>query len=754
MSPFLRLRAALPVVLLFSAVFAAGDEPFSQKERNHWAFRRVTRPSVPRTDLLRVRTPIDAFLLRKLHAAGITGNRDAGKRELIRRVKYDLLGLPPTPGEIDRFLTDQRPDAYERLIERFLADPRYGETWGRVWLDLVRFSETAGFNADPHRPLAYKYRDYVIRSFNDNKPYDRFVTEQIAGDELFPDEVDALIATGYNRMWPDESNASDVLLARQDALNDLTGNVGSVFLGLSMGCCQCHDHKFDPLLQSDFYRLQAFFAGIVLKDNVAIGTPRQLVAYQQRRRRWLDDTAPVRRELHDLESKAKARAAAVKRRKFPPKVLDAIDTAEEERDALQWQLSFWSERQIDLKEKQILKQLTDKQRKRRRQLQKKLAVLRKREPQPPKTAAVMATVELPSGVPKTFLLAGGSYRKPESEVQPGFLAVTLKGPRQPARITSPRQGTSGRRATLAKWLVDRSNPLTARVMVNRIWQGHFGRGLVSNANDFGTRTPPPTHPELLDWLADEFVRSGWDVKQMHRLMLTSSTYRQSGDRRAAGAGGRRPKLRGLHPAAVDPGNTLLWRYPRRRLTAERIRDGILAVAGQLNGKMYGPGVKPALPPKFSARHAWKPTKSAYERNRRSVYIYAKRNLPYPLLKAFDLPDMHESCARRAETTIAPQALFLLNSKLVLDAAESFAEQLSSRTSSDDLPGIVRAGYLRAYGRNPTVAETAAAVAFLQAQERIIKNSRGATKSKQSPRQRAVVDFCHALLNSNEFLFVE
>lgn len=671
----------------------------------------------------------------------------ATRRELVRRAKFDLLGLPPTPAEIAEFEKDKRPDAFERLIDRLLADPRYGETWGREWLDLVRFAETAGFNADPARPLAYLYRDYVIRSYNANKPYNRFIAEQIAGDELYPNNVDALIATGYNRMWPDESNASDVFLARQDALNDLTTNVGAVFLGVSIGCAQCHDHKFDPILQTDFYRLQSFFVGIVPRDKVTVGTHQELIAYQSKLDTWLKRTEKVRGELHQLEMTAKARAAAIKRRKFPPGVLKAIDTAPEKRDAFDWQLAFWSERQIDVKEKQLMAALSEEQRKRRIALKREYATLKKTKPQPTRSASVMATIELPSGPPKTHLLDGGSHNKPLEELQPGFLSATLANPKANAIIKSPRQGTSGRRTSLVRWMTDRRNPLTARVMANRIWQGHFGRGIVSNANDFGTQTPPPVHPELLDWLAAELIDSGWNIKHMHRLMMASAAYRQSTYRRTAD---------GAIPteAVKDPGNKLFWHFSRRRLTAERLRDSLLAVSGQLSQGMFGKGVKPNLPPKFSARHAWKPSKLAADRNRRSVYIYAKRNLPFPLLKAFDLPDMHESCARRAETTIAPQALMLLNSDLVLDAAKSLADRVKRETSSADESAQVRLAYTMALSRLPERDEQQVAEAFLRSQRELLERDEKSSRSKLSPEHRALIDFCHALLNANEFLYVE
>lgn len=737
---------------LFAPRFGSGRPDSAcaadKAEAAHWAFQPIHQPVVPKqVKSGDARNPIDRFLMRRLEQGGMGFRSPASKREFLRRAKFDLLGLPPTPEEMAEFESDRRPDARERLIDRLLADPRYGETWGREWLDLVRFAETAGFNADPPRPLAYKYRDYVIRSYNANKPYSRFVAEQIAGDELYPHDVNALIATGYNRMWPDESNASDVFLARQDALNDLTKNVGAVYLGVSIGCAQCHDHKFDPILQTDFYRLQSFFVGIVPKDKVAIGTHRQLVEYRHKLDAWLKRTDKIRAELHQLEMKAKARAAAIKRRKFPPGVLKAIDTEPSKRDAMAWQLAFWSERQISVKEKQLMAALSADQRKRRVSLKNEYARLLKSKPAPPRTEAVMATVELPSGPPKTHLLDGGSHNKPLEELQPGFLSATLPDPQENAKIESPRPGTSGRRSTLVRWMFDRQNPLTARVMVNRIWQGHFGRGLVSNANDFGTQTPPPVHPELLDWLACEFIDSGWNIKHMHRLMMSSAAYQQATYRRRADEP--------LPTAAVkDPGNTLFWHFSRKRLTAERLRDALLAVSGQLRQGMYGKGVKPKLPPNFSARHAWKPSKEAAERNRRSIYIYAKRNLPYPLLKAFDLPDMHESCARRAETTIAPQALMLLNSGLVLEAATALADRVERECASADAAAQVRKAYSIAFNRPPEGDERELAVAFLRQQRELLERDSRSRSSKLSPEKRALIDFCHALLNANEFLYVE
>ncbi len=365
-------------ILVASAAFFAGvpgnvshvcgDEGLPE-EQTHWSFRPVKRASVPEVRHKElVRNPIDAFLLARLEEKGLSFSAPAGKRDLLRRVKFDLLGLPPTPQEVDEFLADDAGDAYERLIERLLASPHYGEHWGRYWLDIVRYAETAGYNADPLRPLSWKYRDYVIRALNADTSFDRFVQEQIAGDEIFPDNPQALLATGYILMWPDESNASNILQARQDALNDLTGNVGAVFLGVSIGCAQCHDHKFDPLPQKDFYRLQAFFSGILRGDKAPVGTQTQLAEYSRQLAIWLEQTAAVRDELHQLEQAARIKTTAERRLKFPAIVLDAIDTLPANRTVYQRQLAFFSERQLEIKPETVTASLSPEQKLRRVEL--------------------------------------------------------------------------------------------------------------------------------------------------------------------------------------------------------------------------------------------------------------------------------------------------------------------------------------------------------------------------------------------------
>lgn len=737
------------------ALAVAADEP-----KPHWAFQPVQRPEVPQYD----GNPIDAFLERDLSAHQLSFSPPAQKQELLRRVKFDLLGLPPTPEELDQFLADDRPDAYDRWIESFLSRPQYGERWGRHWLDVVRYADSAGFNADPLRPLVYKFRDYVIQSFNDDLPYDQFLTEQLAGDEVAADRPAGWIAAGFLRLGPDESNASNILLARQDILNELTSTVATVFLAQSLGCAQCHDHKFEPLLQVDFYRLQAFFAGVIPVDGAAVGTAEQLAEYREQEAAWRRKIEPLQAELRELERPARLQLAAERRMKFPAEVLAAIDVPPDQRTALQHQFAFFCERQIPITEEQVQKTIAEALRDRRQELMSQLAALNAEKPRPTVWVdAFTATDGQP--LPPTFNLDGGGYEHPLEEVQPGFPQV-LTTDDSPLEITATSHGSSGRRTALAKWLTDRRHPLTARVMVNRIWQGHFGRGLAANGNDFGTQSPPPTHPQLLDWLAAEFMEptidlggpSGltpWSIKRIHKLILQSKAYRQAADHGETDAA-RIARL-------ADPENRWYWSFPSKRLEAEAIRDAMLAVSGRLNLEQFGPGIQPELPSGYSTRESWKVSPDPAARLRRSVYITAKRNLPYPLLNDFDLPDTHESCTRRMQTTTAPQALTLLNSRLVLDEARSFAGRLLRDEPQARAESIVPAAYRIAFGRLPTAEEERSAAEFLQIQESLAESKPvahsalpigGFPKFLSPARAAAVVSFCHVLLNANEFIYLD
>lgn len=721
-------------MLSLTGLVNAAEGEITAEERAHWAFQPIVRPSVPGTDAV---AAIDAFLLEKLDGQSFAGQAD--RRTLIRRLKLDLLGLPPTPAEVEEFVEDDSSDAYERLVDRFLASPHYGERWGRHWLDLVRYAETDGYNADGDRPLAYRYRDYVIEAFNRNTPYDRFVAEQLAGDEMYPGDASAVIATSYLRLWPDENNASDVHKSRQDTLNDITTNVGSVFLGLTLGCAQCHDHKFDPILQTDFYELQAYFAGIVPDDRVLVGTPEELRAYATRLAEWEERADPLRKELYELELPARQKAAAVKRLKFPAEILEAIDVRPEERTTKQRQFAFWAERQVvgETKAEAVEKNLSDAERERRKELQAALSKLEKSKPKPPGTVEVLAVTDSPMGPAESYLLLAGAYDAEFDEVRPKGLTVLEPVSTAPETVDVGRPGSSGRRAALATWLTDSKNPLPARVMVNRIWQGHLGRGLVPAANDFGVQFAEPVHLDLLNWLSAEFIASGWDIKHLHRLIVSSDAYRQSGTR--------------TDVVQNDPDNELLWHFPRRRLEAETIRDSLLAVSGQLVDALYGPSVRPELPAEYAKGKKWDVTKDERERNRRSAYIYAKRNLPYPFLAAFDLPDMFESCAARVTTTTAPQALTMLNDQTVLRAADALARRLLAERDSLDAAELVERAFALVLGRLPESEELHAAIGFISGQEEQILEGE---MSEEEAHAIAVADFCHALMNVNEFLCIE
>ncbi len=757
------------LLMLFTASgFAAEPHKFNEAERNHWAFQPVSRPAVPVVAPQTGSQPqneVDAFILAALRKEGLSLSAPADKLTLLRRVKFDLVGLPPTPEEAAEFLADESPEAYEQLVERLLASPHYGEAWGRMWLDVVRFAETAGFNADPDRPLAYKYRDYVIRAFNRDLPFDRFLREQLAGDELFPDDAEALAATGYCRMWPDESNASNIHLARQMALDDLTGHVGAAILGLSIGCAQCHDHKFDPILQTDFYQLQAFFSGIVLENKVPLGPHEQLTQYRRQQQQWLDETANVRHELHEIEKVALIKMAGYRRMKFPADVLAAIDCPPEERSTMQRQLAFWSERQMEYKNDDLPKHIAEDKKARREKLIALLAEAKQKQPKPPRETNVMAVAELSTTPPKTHLLENGSYDKPLEELPPHFPAILRRETTlNPPVIAPPNERSSGRRSELARWLTAADHPLTHRVWVNRVWQGHFGRGFVETANDFGIQTPKPQQAELFDWLTSEFIAGGFSTKHLHRLIVLSATYRQAGAVKPGTEGTKRTeeKLAGSElslPSTVNHQPSTYAAFPRQRLSSERIRDAWLVASGNFNDTMFGTGVRPELPPNFGGAANWK-VGDPSDRVRRSVYIYAKRNLPYPLMAAFDFPDMHEACGCRTKTTIAPQALMLLNSGLIVNAAKQLASRSKEEAGSADPAARIGRAWQITFGRVANDREIQAALKFVTAQQQVIADSdtTRAGESLHTPTdadtEAAFVDLCHALLNANEFLFVE
>jgi hypothetical protein len=751
------LLMAMTALLSCLPLFAHAD---AGRDDRPWAFRHIVRPAVPKAAAAaRVCNPIDAFLLAKLEAQGLHFAPGADKITLIRRATFDLIGLPPTPAEVDASLKDKRPNAYEKLIDRLLASPHYGERWARHWLDLARYAESEGFKSDETRPNAWRYRDYVIQSLNADKPYDQFLKEQIAGDELYPNRPDALVATGFCRHWADESNARDMMLRRQEILNDITDTVGASLLGLTVGCARCHDHKYDPISQKDYYRLQAFFAAIQPRDDIPLATTEQVAQYTRQRQEWEQRTKTIREELAALEAPSYRRAYQEHFKKFPPEVQEAITTAPEKRTPLQWILFRKTEPQLQIPANEATAGMKPEVRQQWTELNRKLEGLKALKPAPLPVA--IGITDVAAEAPRTYTLAVGVYNAPREEVQPGFLSLVDS---RPPRITPLRPigslvplgeeltplASTGRRSALANWIAAPDNPLTARVIVNRLWQVHFGEGIVATPSDFGNAGSGSTHPELLDWLATELIRRGWSLKQMHRLLMTSSAYRQAA---------------AFDPVAArrDPDNHLLWRFRRRRLEGEVVRDAMLAVSGQLNAKMGGPSVFPALPAGVTTRGGWKETAASGERNRRSIYVFVKRNLRYPLFEVFDMPDTHEPCGRRMVTTTAPQALTLLNSDLALDAAQHFAGRLLAEAANTPDAQIAMA-YRLAFARPPDAEERRQARAFLQSQAQVLQQ-RLAQKQPMllpaplpagvdSARAAALVDFCHALLNANEFVYCE
>src|SRR5262245_5604691 len=507
-----------------------------------WAWQAAVRPGVPGVQHRDCsHYPIDAFIAHALEKEGLRPAAAADRATLIRRVTFDLTGLPPTPAEVGAFVRDAAPDAYERVVDRLLASPRYGERWAMYWLDLVRFAESDGFKADDVRPTAWRYRDYVIHALNQDKPYDRFLREQIAGDELYPGDQEALVATAFNRHFPDEYNARNLEQRRQEILNDITDTTSQVVLGLTVGCARCHAHKYDPITQKDYYRLQAFFAAVFPRDDMPLGSAVHLKEYEDRLGVWETQTAELRRRMQALEQPVLAKLVGRDKIKYPREIQEAYDTPAEKRTPYQKQLADLVSKQLVVKSDAMTKAMAPAVRKEWQELAQQMSAYDKLKPRP--LAGTLGITDVGPVAPATFLLQRGDWRSKGEEVKPGVFA--LLDPKPAAISARPSNGaaaTTGRGAGRAEWLTRPDNPLTARVIVNRLWQHHFGRGIVGTPSDFGVIGEPPTHPELLDWMACEFmapspepsppraegkVKGGWSLKAMHKLMVTSATYRQS-----------------------------------------------------------------------------------------------------------------------------------------------------------------------------------------------------------------------------------
>lgn len=649
-------------------------DKITEDDRQWWAYQPLHHAQVPPSPASGwARNPIDHFIAQRLQSEGLTPAPEADRATLIRRLYFDLVGLPPTPEEVQAFVADESPDAYDQLVTRLLDSPQYGERWARHWLDLVRYADSDGYRVDHYRPNAWRYRDYVIRAFNEDKPYDRFVQEQIAGDEMFPGDVDALIATGYLRHWIYEYNQRDVRTQWTTILDDITDTTGDVFLGMGMQCARCHDHKFDPILQKDYYRLQAFFAGLMPEEVPAL-SPEEHQEYQQKLARWEEATAEIRAKIDKLLAPHRERAARAQIGMFPEDIQAIEQIPEDQRTTLEKQLWYLVDRQVELEYQRLDGRVRGEEKEQLLALRKELSKFDHLRPSLPLAMAVrdVGPEDAPVFIP-------GRSKEP---IAPGF--PTILDP-NPAKIepvpTAPN--SSGRRTALALWLTEPDNRLTTRVIVNRIWQHHFGRGLAENSSDFGRLGAKPTHPELLDWLAVRFVEDGWSLKKMHRLVVTSATYRQST---------QHPQFASYQTR--DPDNQLYWRGDTRRLAAEQIRDAILSVTGQLDPRAGGPGVNPDAP-------------------RRSIYTRYMRNVRDPLLDVFDLPQFFISESSRQTTTTPIQSLLLFNSTQMLRHASKLATR--AWDSGDALADRVTAVWWLSYGRAPTTEELHAALQFIQQQ---------------------------------------
>ena len=637
---------------------ATGD-PLAEARR-HWAFQPVSNVTSPQTaNADWSRNPLDSFVLSKLEERDWRPTSPAERSHLIRRVTLDVTGLLPSPEDVDQFVADERPDAYERLVDDLLNSSSYGERWAQHWLDVVRFAETEGYEYDRHLPEAWRFRDYVIDSFNQDKPFDQFVVEQIAGDELSAKNLEFQTASIFHRLGAVRRNAGnpDIALSRNEVLTERTDILGAAFLGLTVNCARCHNHKLEPISQKDYYRLQAFVAATE-ENNVVLATPEE-----QKDREAM--AARLKSEIQTLKSMMSTASAGEKV-----------------------------------------------------QLEEQIARL---EQQMPAASGVIPTTrnDMEKRTP-IHVLRRGVWENKGEPVGPRPLSVLL-----PADIPSLDAEIPNPRTHLAKWLVSPDNPLTARVIVNRIWQNHFGMGIVKTSNDFGLKGERPSHPELLDWLTRTFVEQGWRLKPIHRLILLSSTYQQAST-----------LANGTAQQVADPQNRLLWQFSRRRLSAEELRDAMLCASGRINQKLAGPSVMVPVEAELTQLlynpGQWIVTKDVTEHDRRTIYLIAKRNLRLPFLENFDAPGLQTSCALRESSTHAPQALELLNGKLSNDLAISFANRLVLE-SNDDRSDLIDRAFRIVLGRAPREAERLTSLEFL--------------------RDQPVSEFALALFNLNEFLYV-
>ena len=727
-----RITLLAAILGLVTGAAARADEETSA---NWWSLVPLAEVSIPRIDDPWIRTPVDAFVLAKLREQGLAPSAEADRRTLIRRLSYDLHGLPPAPEEIDAFLTDTSDDAFGDLVDRLLGSPRYGERWGRYWLDVVHFGESHGYDKDKPRPNAWPYRDYVIDSLNRDKPYDRFVAEQVAGDVLYPDDPRLIAATGFIAAGPWDfvghaelrEDTVDKDIARSNDRDDMVANTMSTFLSLTVHCARCHDHKFDPIRQEDYYALQAVFAGVDRADRpygLELQIAPQRFALAKERFGLEDPPVAVLKRMAEITSpEIQALDAQMGENRSAIKALGTND-ASPARDKLEHEYKSLMDKRAKLAETMLdddTRAELVRFREAKADVESRIVVLFK--PQLVYAAASQfapqGSFKPPDGPRLIYLLARGDVRSPQGQVTPAGVAC-VQGPASQFAL-SLLTDEGQRRAALARWLTDPRNALLRRSIVNRVWQYHFGQGIVDTPNDFGRMGSPPSHPELLEWLAGWFIENGHSLKKLHRLLVTSSVYRQTSQSKA-------------DSVRLDSSNRYLWRANRQRLDAESIRDAMLAVSGKLDLTMGGPSVQQFL---FKDDHSPVYDYTRFDVDdprslRRSIYRFLVRSVPDPFMECLDCADPSIMTPKRNTTLTSIQALALLNNPLATRQAEHFAERL--RAIAPDAPRQIEAAYRLALGRKPGEREAQALVEYAE--------------------RHGLANACRVIFNSNEFVFID
>lgn len=738
---------------------------------NGWAYQPVKTPELPAVKQGKwVRTPIDAFVLARLEEKGIKPSPEADRATFIRRATLDAWGLLPTPEEVKAFVNDKSPNAYEKLVDRLLASHHFGERQARRWLDLARYADSSGFQNDATRPNNWRYRDYVIKAFNEDKPFDRFIKEQVAGDELWPASQEARIATGFLGGYPDNANSRDLVQRKYQITTDITDTIGETFLASTTGCARCHNHKSDKLSQKEYFQLQAFFANTAFDQRRPLdkGTETDWDRkFAEQQAKYREATKEIRDKQAAILAPYKEAGIKYQKERYLTDSRESIFKPEKEWNAL--------DRWVNFRHKSVFNPETDTAGYLRltaenkdhadhtpdrvtawKEYQKLQAELRKFDNLRPLSGSVNITsaIELGTDSPPTFVRFGGIHERPTEEVQPGIPAL-WGGDKIDIK---PTANSSGRRSALAGWLASANNPLTARVYVNRVWSQYFDKGIVGTPADFGRAGEKPTHPELLDYLAGNFVKNGWSVKKLQREILLSSVYRQASDERQ-------------DVVKVDPKNELLAVYPRKRLEAEEIRDALLYASGQLTDVVGGPAVFPPIAKvlengqaDFDGNRQWTVSKDKADWNRRSIYIFSRRSLPYPLLQNFDPANPSQAHHKRDVTTTPLQALTLFNSDIVVNWSQALAGRIINEAGKDESAQLSRL-YQILFAREPNKAERAALKAFLAKEESVVQKKVAAGKFEAAVptglkdpsvinpvRGAAFVDLVHTVANSSDFAY--